>query len=114
MARTEKAKVSVDEWDTRKLGAEEEFAKAAEAAEGIALDDALDLQMISIRLPKNLIKQLKLIAHFNGIGYQPLMRDILSRYARNGMIELVEQQAALARAEKDREAAMAKNEKKAA
>lgn len=114
MARTEKFRVSGDEWDSRKLGADADYAKAAEAMEGIALDEALDLQMISIRLPKNLIKQLKLIAHFNGIGYQPLMRDMLSRYARNGMLELVQQQAELAKAEQERQKALEKSEKKAA
>jgi hypothetical protein len=113
MARTHKARVSGDAWETRKLGAEEEYARAAEAFEGIALDEALDLHMISIRLPKTLIGQLKLIAHFNGVGYQPLMRDILSRYARNGVLEILRQQSEIAELERRKDEAEAKAQAKA-
>ncbi len=39
------------------------------------------MQMISIRLHKELIEDFKKIAEFRGIGYQPLMRDALQRFA---------------------------------
>lgn len=44
------------------------------------LDDSLDMQSVSIRLPKSLIRHYKLIADFHGVGYQPLMRDVLQRF----------------------------------
>lgn len=47
------------------------------------IDDALGLQMVSIRLQKKLIKKLKLIADHHGVGYQPLIRDLLNRFAKS-------------------------------
>ena len=89
MARSEKGKVSVDAWEDGKLGRDEKFVKVADAAEEQAVDDALELKLISIRLPKKLISQFKLIGHFHGVGYQPLMRDILERYARTEMLDIL-------------------------
>ena len=73
---------SDEAWDERLLGAEEAYAKVApqELTEGI--DEASGMQAISIRLPKALIEDFKLIASWNkDIGYQPLMRQILQRFA---------------------------------
>lgn len=46
-----------------------------------AVDEALAMQLISIRLPQRLIDDLKLIANKEGLGYQPLMRRVLVRFA---------------------------------
>jgi len=54
-----------------------------------ALDDALELQLISVRLQKSLIDGLKLIAKANGIGYQPLMRQVLNRFVDSELRRLV-------------------------
>jgi len=89
MARTEKGKVSAGAWEDGRLGRDEKFVKVADAAEEQAVDDALELKLISIRLPKKLISQFKLIGHFHGVGYQPLMRDILERYARTEMLDIL-------------------------
>lgn len=43
-----------------------------------AVDDALGLQAISIRLPKDMIDRYKALAQERGIGYQPLMRQVLA------------------------------------
>lgn len=67
-------------WDSRQLGADEAFAAVAEMDES-ALDEALELQAISIRLHKSLIEDFKLIAGMNGLGYQTLMRQVLKRFA---------------------------------
>lgn len=48
-----------------------------------AINDALELQMISIRLQKSLLTNLKLIASHHGIGYQPLIRDLLNRFVKS-------------------------------
>ena len=45
-----------------------------------AIDDALNLQVISIRMQNELIQNLKKAAKLEGIGYQPLIRQILTRY----------------------------------
>jgi len=79
-------------WDSRQLGASAAHAKVASAEHQAALDAALGLQSISIRLPKELIEAYKLIASHHGVGYQPLMRDILQRFVKEGLKEVVEHQ----------------------
>ena len=71
-----------DSWETGKLGNDERYVRRVSAVEEARIDAALGLRTISIRLPEHLIAQLKLIATHRGIGYQPLMRDVLSRFAR--------------------------------
>ena len=44
-----------DPWDERQLGAEAEFVGVADESHEKALNDALELQSISIRLPVELI-----------------------------------------------------------
>lgn len=69
-----------DAWDLRELGADIE--SAVESQQNSAeIDAALALQMISIRLPIGLLEDLKVIAQINGIGYQPLIRKVLQRFA---------------------------------
>lgn len=84
---------TVEAWDDRTLGASEEHVVVAGHSQETALDDALGLQAISIRLPKQMIEQYKLIAHFHGVGYQPLMRDVLSRFVPGALRELLEAEA---------------------
>jgi hypothetical protein len=53
------------------------------------VDDALGLHMISIRLEKQLIEEFKLLAEYYGMGYQPLMRDVLWKWARTELSVIV-------------------------
>jgi len=76
----EKIKGTDVAWDEGLLGASEEHAAVANANEP-QIDEALDLQMISIRLQKSLIEDFKYIAALHGLGYQPLMRQVLTRFA---------------------------------
>lgn len=69
-----------EKWDSRELGASVDHAQIASAEQSQAVLDSLDLQLISIRLQKGLIEDLKFIAKAHGIGYQPLVRDILHRF----------------------------------
>jgi hypothetical protein len=87
-----KKKYGPDAWDTGELGRDEAYVVVADAAHDAALDEALGLQSISIRLPKQLISQYKLISHFHGVGYQPLMRDVLQRFVKSAMKEILEEQ----------------------
>lgn len=92
MAKARKRTDESSAWDDRKLGSDERFVARADKNEEASVDDALGLQMISIRLPKRLIEQLKVIALHSGIGYQPLMRDVLSRFAHGELIQVLRQQ----------------------
>jgi len=68
-------------WEDGTLGREAKYVARAPLAAENDLDEALGLQPVSIRLPRQLIDQFKLIAHFHGVGYQPLMRDVLTCFA---------------------------------
>ena len=70
-------------WDTGELGSDPNFAEplpVTSADSEAAIDTSLELQPISIRLQKSLIEDFKLIADLNGLGYQPLMRQVLTRF----------------------------------
>ena len=91
-----------DAWESGQLGRDEEFVKRAEENLEAQIDEALSLQLISIRLQKSLIEDFKNIATLNAIGYQPLMRQVLKRFVdcekkrilRERAAELKEQVAA--------------------
>jgi hypothetical protein len=89
---TSKIENTAEAWDSRALGASAAYVGVADIAHEQSLDQALALQSISIRLPKQLIEQYKLIAHFHGVGYQPLMRDILTRFVPNALQEIMQTQ----------------------
>ena len=91
MSKQTKIKGTTRNWDNGTLGRDEKFAVTASPEEEFALDNALDLKLISIRMPTELIKTLKVIAGVHGVGYQPLMRDVLGRFARAEMIEILRQ-----------------------
>ncbi len=72
-----------DPWDDEQLAADAQYAVAAPAEYDAQLDAALNLRMISIRLPETLIEDFKNIAtiRHGGVGYQTLMRLALKRFA---------------------------------
>jgi predicted DNA binding CopG/RHH family protein len=75
-------------WDSRQLGASAEHMKVVSDEEQKDIEDSLGLQMISIRLSKTLIEQLKELARLEGIGYQPLIRTILTQFAEDNKHKL--------------------------
>ena len=83
MTKTVKVPASDEAWESGQLGRDAEFAEVVKTDEASELkfDDSLGLQLISIRLPKSLIEDFKSIAKLNGLGYQPLMRQVLKRFA---------------------------------
>jgi len=87
----QKTEGTIKNWETDKLGQDAEYAAEASLEEELALDDALELKLISIRMQKSLIRKLKLIANYHGIGYQPLVRDVLSRFVGNEFINIAKQ-----------------------
>jgi len=77
---------TAEEWEDGDLGQSAEHAVRTprEREEMIhkMIDEATDLKMISIRLQEGLIDALKTVADRKGIGYQPLIRQVLNEYVR--------------------------------
>ena len=76
-----------EQWDSRELGADENFVEVVEldASQQKAIDEAVGLQMISIRLPKSLIDDFKFLGDVHNLKYQTLMRQSLARFAEYEM-----------------------------
>lgn len=70
-----------DAWDSRELGSSEAHVRVSDDLSEMDINDALELHPISIRLNKSLIEDLKMIADLHGLGYQPLIRQVLTRFA---------------------------------
>lgn len=78
-----------EKWESGEYGRSEEHTGVVSAEETAALDESLGLQLISIRLQRSLINHLKIIAKYRGIGYQPLVRDLLNRFAVSELKDIV-------------------------
>lgn len=68
-----------EQWENGTLGRDEHYVKKSGRTRQ-SLDEKLALKAISIRLPEELIQDLKDIAQINDIGYQPLIKQILHRF----------------------------------
>ena len=68
-------------WDSGELGRDEEYVRVSESVDEKSIDDSVGLVPVSIRLQKSLVNDFKMISELNGIGYQTLMRQILTRFA---------------------------------
>ena len=73
---------STDEaWEERALGADENYVKAVDEAVENEIDEAAGTHLVSIRMQKAMIEDLKVIGALNGgLGYQTLMKQILQRF----------------------------------
>lgn len=90
MGAKEKDKTTEENiWESEKLGADEKHVKPVDPLFSAQIDELIGLQMISIRLEKSLIESFKLLSAFHGVGYQPLMRDALKRFAEAEMKAIV-------------------------
>ncbi len=78
-------------WEDGKLGRDGDHVRRSTPEVEKAVEEAECLHMISFRLQRELIEQLKFIAAHHGIGYQPLMRDVLCRFARSEMLLIAQQ-----------------------
>ena len=72
---------TTEKWESGELGRSLEHAEVADAAASESLDESLGMQLVSIRLQRSLVQNLKLIAKHHGVAYQPLVRDLLNRFA---------------------------------
>lgn len=83
-----------EKWDNGELGCDERYIGVVElnAEKEDELNAALGLQPISIRLQKSLIEDLKNIALIHGLGYQPLIKQILSRFVEGEKRRIADEQ----------------------
>jgi len=70
------------QWESRELGADPKFARSTSVPASFheLLNKSNNMQMISIRLPKDLINDLKNISTSQKMGYQALVREVLKRF----------------------------------
>ena len=54
------------------------------------MERTLAMKLVSIRLPIPMIDALKAIAQFHQIGYQPMVRDLLSRFVASEIPTILE------------------------
>jgi predicted DNA binding CopG/RHH family protein len=78
-------------WETGDLGRDESSVRVSTETQERAVEETLGLQMISLRLQKELIEQLKFLAKYHGIGYQPMIRDVLTQWGRSEMLLVANQ-----------------------
>lgn len=74
----------IDEDDAwrQDLGVNPDHVRVVPAAEEARADESMGLQMVSLRLPKEAIEQLKTLARAEGLGYQPYVRQLLMRHIK--------------------------------
>lgn len=76
-------------WEEGEYGRSEEHVAVAPESAHAALDEGLAMKLVSIRLPIPLIEGLKKIAEHHGIAYQPMVRDLLTRFAQSEVEEII-------------------------
>lgn len=101
-------KIPAEDRNWSEVGDDDANVTSVPKDEGDRIRDSLELQMISIRLQRRLIEDLKFIATAHGIGYQPLIRDILSRFVVHEKKLIISE--ALARKEQELQAEKQKAE----
>lgn len=72
---------SAENWESGALGTDANFVEVANDIDESSIDSAFELQSISIRLENSLIDDFKAFSRFYGVGYQPLIRQALHRFA---------------------------------
>lgn len=74
----------VDKWESGELGADEAHIQSVGMPQKLKklLNKSQEkkMQLVSIRLPVELIEDLKTIAKLEGMGYQSLAREVLNRF----------------------------------
>jgi predicted DNA binding CopG/RHH family protein len=78
-------------WEVHDEDLSYENVSTVPPAEQDAIDESLGLQMISIRLQRSLLNNLKVIAEHHKVGYQPLIRDLLNRFAKSELRSIYEE-----------------------
>lgn len=77
-----------EKWESGEYGRNEEHTGVVGTDESASIDESLGLQLVSIRLQRSLIQNMKLIAKYRGVAYQPLIRDLLNRFAASELKDI--------------------------
>lgn len=77
---------TTEAWENGTLGCDARFARVVEQSEQEiqAINDAFDLEVIELRLEKEVVEEFKRIAATKGVGYKTLMRVSLKTLAATG------------------------------
>lgn len=89
-ARKRTVEGTAEAWEDGTLGLDVTSAKKA----SLSVDEvsaAVGLKSISIRMQPDLLDELKMIADFHGVGYQPLMKQVLRRFVDAEVKRIVKQ-----------------------
>ncbi|KRG76176.1 hypothetical protein ABB30_10180 [Stenotrophomonas ginsengisoli] len=78
-----------EKWENGEYGRSDEHVVVASDAIHEAFNQGMAMKLVSIRLPATLIETLKMIAEHHGIAYQPMVRDLLTRFARSELQQIV-------------------------
>ena len=81
MSKNPKIESTEEAWESGELGRDEKYARVSKSVDEKAIDEGLGLIPVTIRLQQSLVEDIKFIAELNGIRYQPLMRQVLTRFA---------------------------------
>jgi hypothetical protein len=79
------------QWETGSLGNSLVHAKRAPAEVEAQVEAAAGMKLVTIRLPVPMIDALKAIAQHHGIGYQPMVRDLLGRFASSEIQNILQE-----------------------
>ena len=109
----DRVEATADDWGpTGHLGNDPTHAKKADESKNV--DEALGLHPISIRFTKEMVRDLKAIAQLNGMGYQPLIREICKRFVDAEKRAIVRDQALRRQQELERDRALEREAEEAA
>lgn len=79
---------NVELWEAGKLGASKETTKVSDFSVE-ELQKSIQLQPISLRIQKDVLDDLKFIAKYHGINYQPLIKQVLKRFVDSEMNQIL-------------------------
>ena len=80
---------TIESWEDGTLGNSAAHVRQSPAEISQQINDAIGMQAISLRLPKATIETYKNLAKMHGVGYQPLMRDAICRWAEGELKQLL-------------------------
>lgn len=80
MSKSKKIRGTVEAWENGDLGLDEKYAKVSDLQMIDEVSKSLGLKSISLRMQPDLLEELKMIADLHGIGYQPLIKQVLRRF----------------------------------
>lgn len=78
-----------EKWENGEYGRSDEHVVVASGSIHESFNQGMAMKLVSIRLPATLIETLKMIAEHHEIAYQPMVRDLLTRFARSELQQIV-------------------------